>query len=62
MMKDNHDHSWDLHPSEPGNLPESDEAFEKKLAEWHGRDWMTWLSKNLRFPFTMVRKEDDDDA
>ncbi len=62
MMKDNHDHSWDLHQSERGNLPESDEAFEKKFVEWHGRDWMTWLSKNLSFPFTVVRKEDDDDA
>ena len=61
-MSDDHDHSWDLRQSKRGNLPESDEVFEKKMEEWHRRDWMTWLSKNLRIPFTVVRKEDDDDA
>jgi len=61
-MSQSHDRSWDLHESERGNLPESDDTFEKKMEEWHGRDWMAWLSNNLTFPFTVVRKEDDDDA
>ncbi len=61
-MNDNHEHSWDLHKSERGNLPESEEAFEKKFEEWQSRDSMGWLSKNLSFPFMAVRKEDDDDA
>ena len=30
------------------------------MEEWHGRDWMTWLSNNLTLPFTVVRKEHDD--
>jgi len=56
-MDVNHEHSWNLHQSKRGNLPKSDEAFEKKMAEWHGRDWMTWLFDNLSFPFTVVARK-----
>ena len=51
-MSGNHD--WDL--------DEDDGAFEKKFGEWDKRDWMAWLSKNLTFPFTVTREEDEDDA
>ena len=36
-MSDTDDHRWDLAESDEGNLPESDEAFEKKIEEWQGR-------------------------
>ena len=51
-MSGNHD--WDL--------DEDDGAFEKKCGEWDKRDWMAWLSKNLTFPFTVTREEDEEDA
>lgn len=51
-MNDNHD--WDL--DEDGG------AFEKKFEEWDKRNWMTWLSENLSFPFKVTREEDEDDA
>ena len=55
-MNDQDDHLWN------GNLPESDQAYEKKLEEWQARDWPEWLAKHLKFPFTVRRTEDDDDA
>ena len=57
-----YDTSWDLVKSEKGNLPESDEAFERKYREWQQRHWETWLNKKLDFPFWVERMEDEDDA
>jgi hypothetical protein len=56
------DHGWDLHESAEGYLPECDDAFEQKFDEWAARDWPDWLAKNLTFPFTVTREEDEDDA
>jgi hypothetical protein len=56
------DHSWDWHERETGYLPESDEAFDKKLEEWQARNWPDWLAKHLTFPFTVIREDDEDDA
>ena len=61
-MNDTDDHRWDLRESSEGYLPESDEAFEKKLEEWAARDWPGGLSQHLDFPFAVTREEDDDDA
>mgnify|MGYP000870768077 CR=1 FL=1 len=61
-MSDTEDHRWDLRESRKGYLPESDDAFEKKFEEWQARDWPTWLSQQLAFPFNVTREEDDDDA
>ena len=56
------DHRWDLQDRDDGCLPESDEAHERKFEEWQVRDWPDWLAKNLTFPFTVTREEDEDDA
>ncbi|MBP7828046.1 MAG: hypothetical protein BWX84_00302 [Verrucomicrobia bacterium ADurb.Bin118] len=56
------DHRWDLREREDGYLPESDEAFDQKFEEWQERDWPDWLAKNLTFPFSVTREEDEDDA
>ena len=56
------DHSWDPNDVDDGFLPQSDEAFDRKFEEWAARDWPDWLAKNLTFPFTVTREEDDDDA
>ena len=61
-MKTKDDHSWDPEEGEDGNLPSDEEAFEKKFEEWEKRDWASWLSSNLKFPFTVTREEDEDDA
>ena len=61
-MDNMYDHSWDLKRSSSGNLPISREAHEQKFNEWGNRYWMTWLDQYLSFPFTVERKEDDDDA
>lgn len=61
-MSNIENHSWDLSEGDDGYLPESDEAFEKKLEEWAARDWTQWLARHLAFPFTVTREEDDDDA
>lgn len=61
-MTNTDDHSWDLSESAKGNLPESDEAWDRKFEEWQQRDWMDWLGQNLTFPFGVTREEDDDDA
>ena len=61
-MSNADDHGWDLHESDEGYLPECDDAFERKMEEWEARDWPDWLAKNLTFPFSVTRKEDEDDA
>jgi hypothetical protein len=61
-MSKSDDHRWDLNEGKNGNLPESDEAYQKKFEEWKARDWPDWLAKNLTFPFTVKREEDKDDA
>ena len=61
-MKTEGDHGWDLEDGEDGNLPADEDAFEKKLEEWERRDWASWLSSNLKFPFSVTREEDEDDA
>lgn len=61
-MSDTDEHLWDLNESDDGNLPESKDAFERKFEEWSARDWPEWLAKNLTFPFTVSREEDEDDA
>jgi Calcium binding len=61
-MNAEYDCSWDLHESEEGNLTENADAFDRKYQEWQTRDWMRWLGKNLTFPFTATREEDEDDA
>ena len=62
LMSNADDHRWDLHDGDKGYLPESDEAYEQKFEEWQARDWPDWLAKNLTFPFTVTREEDEDDA
>ena len=57
-----YDSSWDLEESDRGNLPQNEELFERKYAEWEQRDWFTWLKDNLTFPFQVERVEDEDDA
>ena len=59
FMSRTEDHRWDLSEDEDGNLPESDEAFEQKMEEWAARDWPQWLARQLAFPFTVTREEDD---
>ena len=61
-MNNTEDHRWDLSEDDDGYLPESDEAFEQKLEEWMARDWPQWLARQLAFPFTVTREEDEDDA
>ena len=61
-MSTDYDSSWDLAETENGYTPESDDAFERKFAEWEERDWMTWLEDVLSFPFMVERVEDHDDA
>ncbi|AFY68325.1 hypothetical protein Pse7367_0004 [Thalassoporum mexicanum PCC 7367] len=45
-----YDSSWD-----EGNQ----ELWDQKYEEWERRDWLTWLSDNLVFPFQVERMEDD---
>jgi len=61
-MDHNYDSSWDLLQSDAGNRPASKEAFKRKQQEWAKRDWMAWLSEHLTFPFTVTRKEDENEA
>jgi calcium binding protein len=61
-MSDTDDHRWDLSQSDKGYLPECDEVWERKFEEWQARDWPDWLAKHLKFPFTVTREEDEDDA
>ena len=57
-----YDKSWDLSESEKGNLPENEEAFDRKYKERQQRSWESWLNEKLIFPFLVRRMEDDDDA
>jgi hypothetical protein len=61
-MNKAYDNSWNLSEGDDGYLPESEEAYERKFEEWQARDWSDWLAKNLTFPFTVTREEDEDDA
>ena len=61
MIKE-YDSSWDLHESEEGNLPTDEDAFDKIYAEWEKRSWESWLREKLKFPFSVKRMEDEDDA
>jgi hypothetical protein len=55
-MSAENEHLWD------GDGAKASKAFERKFEEWDQRDWMTWLAKNLTFPFKATREEDEDDA
>ncbi len=57
-----YDSSWDLPETENGNLPNNEEAFDRKYHEWEKRSWEDWLKDNLNFPFFVKRMEDEDDA
>ena len=61
-MNNHDDHRWDLSKSDKGHLPECSEAFDRKFVEWQARNWPDWLGKNLTFPFSVTRKEDEGDA
>ena len=61
LTKD-YDASWDLEESEKGNLPQDESAFDKIYSKWEKRSWESWLRDNLKFPFSLERMEDDDDA
>ena len=58
----NYDTSWDLIESDEGNLPDDEDAYERKYQEWMERDWIPWLRRHLSFPFQVERMEDEDDA
>jgi hypothetical protein len=62
LMSNRDDNRWDLGEGDKGYTPECDEAYESKYEEWEARDWPDWLIKNLSFPFTVTREEDEDDA
>lgn len=55
-MNNQKEHLWD------GEGEEAEDAFDLKYEEWEQRDWMTWLAKNLVFPFKVTRQEDMDDV
>jgi hypothetical protein len=57
-----YDTSWDLRETAKGNLPGNEAAFNRKFRIWECRDWAAWLNRNLSFPFTAKRTDDDDDA
>ena len=61
-MEKEYDSSWDLEESDNGNLPQDEDAFDRKYAEWEKRSWEPWLRDNLTFPFPAKRMEDEDDA
>jgi hypothetical protein len=61
-MSNADDHRWDLSDGDKGYTEECDDVFEAKIEEWQARDWPDWLAKNLTFPFSVTREEDDDDA
>jgi len=37
----------------------NNDLWDEKLEEWEERDWDSWLSKHLTFPFEIERQEDD---
>lgn len=51
MKQNQYDSSWDD--------DDNTEAFDAKAEEWEKRDWFSWLAKNLSFPFTAIREEDE---
>ena len=53
-MTNQYDTSWDDDDSCVG--------INQKWKDWEKREWHSWLSENLSFPFDVKRKEDDDDA
>ena len=53
-MTNQYDTSWDDDDSSVG--------INQKWKDWEKREWHSWLSENLSFPFDVKRKEDDDDA
>ena len=55
-MSNQSEHLWD------GDGDDAGDAFDLKYEEWEQRDWVTWLAKNLVFPFKARREEDMDDA
>ena len=61
-MTENYDTSWDLIESNKDNLPDDEDAYERKYQEWMERDWIPWLREHLSFPFQVKRMEDEDDA
>jgi len=53
-MTNHYDTSWDDDDNYVG--------FNQKCKDWEKREWASWLSENLTFPFDVKREEDDDDA
>jgi len=51
-----------LRKSHKGNLPCDKDTFDAIYANWLKRSWKSWLRDHLKFPFTVKRGEDDDDA
>ena len=47
-----YDSSWD-----EGN----EEAWDKIYDKWEDRDWESWLTNNLSFPFLSIHREDERD-
>ena|ERR1700733_396493 len=60
-MSETDGHLWDVSNDDDYSSEQSD-AFEKKLEEWQGRNWMDWLGQQLTFPFVVTREEDEDEA
>ncbi len=44
-----YDSSWD---------EDNDDLWDKKFEEWENRDWSSWLTERLSFPFKVERMED----
>ena len=49
----NYDSSWD---------DDNQELWDEKYAEWEKRDWKSWFTENLTFPFVVKREDDEDDV
>ena len=45
-----YDSSWD---------EDNDDLWDEKFEEWEERDWDSWLTAHLTFPFEIERQEDD---
>ena len=52
-MSTTYDSSWD---------EDNSDLWDQKYEEWQERDWESWLTDRLSFPFEVRREEDDDDA
>lgn len=57
-----HDTSRNVRETANGNLPKNEAAFNRKFRVWERRDWAAWLNRNLAFPFTAKRTDDEDVA